>query len=75
MSKVHNIHDLQVAKHVVSDMPKILSILSDAQVKLSMYMQYQEVANITSDINQTKYMLDKYYKSYLNIVKKKGLVE
>lgn len=70
-NKVIDIFELQTAKQVTNDVPKILVILNKLQDELYDYMSYQDVADVSSQINYAKVMLEHHLKHYNHMLKGK----
>ena len=72
--EIHNLYELQFAKRVVKDVPKILHILEEFQSKLYQYNEYRDIGDVLYSINDAKTMLEVHYEAYKLVVKRKGKV-
>lgn len=72
MSKVHNLYEYERAKKVITDYPQIINILDKMQEMCYSFMEYNDIKDLHTAINETKTIFDIQKEYYQDIVDRKG---
>ncbi|PCI45916.1 MAG: hypothetical protein COB41_00570 [Proteobacteria bacterium] len=69
---VYNLYEYVFAKKVTKEVPGILLALDKMQLLCYDHMEYRDIANVMSSINEAKLMLELHLDAYKPVAEKKG---
>lgn len=72
--KKYDLDSYRYSKKVVKDIPEIIKILDNFQIKLYKYNSYYDVSNVMWSVNDAKFMLELGLKRYEEVNQNKGEV-